>query len=120
MDLRRLFDRLNGHLGERQRRLLAAVVSLELGHGGITAVSAASGLSRPTIYAGIDELSSIPSVDPAKPRQRRAGGGRKAAEELDTALVTELEKLIEPYTQGDPETPLSWTRKGLRVLSAEL
>ncbi len=120
MDLRRLFDRLNGHLGERQRRLLAAVVSLELGHGGITAVSAASGLSRPTIYAGIDELSSIPSVDPAKPRQRRAGGGRKAAEELDTALVTGLEKLIEPYTQGDPETPLRWTRKGLRVLSAEL
>jgi hypothetical protein len=35
-------------------------------------------------------------------------------------LVTELERLIEPYTQGDPETPLRWTRKGLRVLSAEL
>ena len=32
----------------------------------------------------------------------------------------DLEKLIEPYTQGDPETPLRWTRKGLRVLAAEL
>lgn len=120
MDLHRIFDRLNGHLGERQRRLLAAVVSLELGHGGITAVSTASGLSRPTIYAGIDELSAIPAPDSTRTKQRRTGGGRKTAEAQDATLVMDLEKLIEPYTQGDPETPLRWTRKGLRVLAAEL
>ena len=83
MDLHRIFDRLNGHLGERQRRLLAAVVSLELGHGGITAVSTASGLSRPTIYAGIDEFVSHPrpgiDENQAAPhgwRQKSGGGAR--------------------------------------------
>jgi hypothetical protein len=120
MDLRRVFNRLDGQLGERQRRLVAAALSLEIGHGGITAVSSASGLSRPTIYTGIDELSVAPALPLAKDRQRRSGGGRKLAESRNQALIPELEKLIEPYTQGDPETPLRWTRKGLRVLSSEL
>jgi hypothetical protein len=31
-----------------------------------------------------------------------------------------LEKLVEPVTRGDPESPLRWTSKSLRRLSAEL
>ena len=31
-----------------------------------------------------------------------------------------LEKLVEPTTRGDPESPLRWTCKSLRTLSEEL
>jgi len=35
-------------------------------------------------------------------------------------LVPDLEKLIEPVTRGDPESPLRWTCKSVRKLSKEL
>jgi hypothetical protein len=35
-------------------------------------------------------------------------------------LVTDLEKLIEPTTRGDPQSPLRWTCKSVRRLAAEL
>jgi hypothetical protein len=35
-------------------------------------------------------------------------------------LAQALEKLVEPVTRGDPESPLRWTNKSLRRLSAEL
>jgi hypothetical protein len=119
MDLQNVFSRLEGRLGERQQRLLAAAMAMELGRGGISKAARMSGLSRPTIYNGIDELKGG-KPDVALERQRRPGGGRKPAEASDDALSCELEKLIEPYTQGDPETPLRWTRKSLRTLSSEL
>jgi len=35
-------------------------------------------------------------------------------------VVTDLEKLVEPVTRGDPESPLRWTCKSVRRLSQEL
>jgi AcrR family transcriptional regulator len=40
------------YLNERQQRLLLAVEARSLGYGGVTQVSRASGVSRPTIYRG--------------------------------------------------------------------
>lgn len=37
-----------------------------------------------------------------------------------TAIEKELEKLIEPALRGKPNSPLMWTSKSLRKLSAEL
>ena len=40
--------------------------------------------------------------------------------EHDPALVPALERLVEPTTRGDPESPLRWTIKSTRVLAEEL
>ena len=38
----------------------------------------------------------------------------------DATLLRDLERLVEPVTRGDPESPLRWTCKSLRNLAAEL
>jgi DNA-binding phage protein len=43
------------YLNERQQRLLLAAEASSLGYGGVTQVSRASGVSRPTIYRGLRE-----------------------------------------------------------------
>ena len=53
-------------------------------------------------------------------RIRREGGGRKKAADLDPSFKTDLEKLLESTTRGDPESPLRWTCKSVRNLTAEL
>lgn len=56
--VRKRYELIEWVLDERQRRLLAAAETQVLGHGGITAVSKATGISRPSIHAGIKELST--------------------------------------------------------------
>jgi hypothetical protein len=51
---------------------------------------------------------------------RRSGGGRKSATHKDPTLVPDLLALVDPSTRGDPESPLRWTCKSLRVLADEL
>src|SRR5207245_9850355 len=51
---------------------------------------------------------------------RKPGGGRKKGIEQDLSLLAELERLIEPTTRGDPESPLRWTCKSVRQLAQEL
>jgi len=53
-------------------------------------------------------------------RIRRPGGGRKRAIDTDPTLRQDLERLVEPSTRGDPESPLRWTCKSVRKLAAEL
>lgn len=103
------------------RRQWAAAEANALGWGGVTAVSRATGISRPTIHAGIRDLA-MPSRVRAKEaaRVRRAGGGRKAIAVSDPRLVAALEALIESSTRGDPEQPLRWTCKSTRNLAEEL
>jgi len=47
------FQTLKPEWNERQRRLWAASEAMCLGHGGVSAVARATGLSRPTITQGI-------------------------------------------------------------------
>jgi hypothetical protein len=105
------------HLHEHGRRMLAAAEALALGHGGISQVSRACGLSRVTILQGIRDLA-----EPALPegRVRRAGGGRKSLVRQDPRLPAVLEALVEPLARGDPESPLRWTCKSTRTLAREL
>jgi Rhodopirellula transposase DDE domain len=111
------FTMLMPHLDERQRRLLAAAEAQALGYGGVAEVARASGLSRPTIHKGLEELQESPL--PAE-RVRRAGGGRKKVRDLDPSLVKALERLIDPVTRGDPMSPLRWTCKSTRNLADTL
>jgi hypothetical protein len=109
--------RLWPHLDERARRLFAASEARQLGHGGVSLVSRACGLSRVTITKGLQELDAPPL--PAG-RVRRSGGGRPALVVRDPDLPVQLEALVEPLTRGDPESPLRWTSKSTRTLAAEL
>ena len=113
------YARVAGTLDERGRRAVAASEALTIGWGGITAVARATGLSRTAIERGIKELSGATPVAPPG-RVRRPGGGRKKTAERDPTALTDLERLVEPATRGDPESPLRWTSKSLRRLAAEL
>ena len=112
------FSVLSGLLDERSRRLVAAAESLALARGGISAVSRATGVSRPVIREGIAELKQPRTA--LSGRVRRPGGGRKRIAERDPSVLRDLERLVEPVTRGDPESPLRWTCKSVRRLAEEL
>ncbi len=90
------------------------------GAGGVSAVARATGVSRRAIRAGTRELAARGAAALAPGRIRRPGGGRKRTIDQDPTLVADLEKLIEPTTRGDPESPLRWTCKSVRRLATEL
>ncbi len=105
-------------LDERGRRLLAAAEAKTAGYGGIAAVARATGVAPSTIGRGLAEL--LASEGLAAGRVRRRGGGRKPLVESDGGLLAALSALVEPEARGDPMSPLRWTAKSLRRLSAEL
>jgi hypothetical protein len=106
-------------LDERGRRAVAAAEALAYGRGGITAVARATGLARGVITLGLKELrGTIPSAAPG--RSRRPGGGRKRLDVSDPSVRAALERLVEPVSRGDPESPLRWTSKSVRKLAAAL
>jgi hypothetical protein len=74
--LRRKWDAMQNHLGERGRRIAAATEAQALGHGGVTVVPEASGVSRRAIIQ--DSAETVHPQDAAPPDlTRMAGGGRK-------------------------------------------
>ena len=115
------FRQLEPWLDERMRRLWAAAESAALGRGGISLVARASGVSRRAISVGLAELKQPPEEGGRRQVPiRRPGGGRKKTQAKDPALLRDLEKLVEPGTRGDPESPLRWTCKSVRRLAEEL
>jgi hypothetical protein len=116
-----MYRSLRVEMDERGRRQWAAAEARELGWGGVSAVAAATGLSRTTIMAGLRELD-LPNRqrEVEAVRVRRPGGGRKPVTETDPGLLAALEALIEPATRGDPQSPLRWTCKSTRRLADEL
>lgn len=116
--IRTRFEKLAPFLDERMRRLIAASESVTIGFGGTSEVSRQTGVSRRAIIQGIKELDEAPDVRVG--RVRRAGGGRKKTVDKDASLKTDLERLVDPVTRGDPESPLRWTCKSVRKLSEEL
>ena len=116
--IKRRFERVSGELNERTRRLVAASEAMAIGWGGISAVSRATGLSRKAISQGIKELQEGGGGN--EERIRRTGGGRKKTVNKDPSLREDLERLVDPVTRGDPESPLRWTCKSVRQLAEEL
>jgi Rhodopirellula transposase DDE domain len=107
-------------LDERRRRLVAAAEAVAWGWGGIRHVAKATGVSRRVIQAGIADLQAPDAERLPVDRIRRAGGGRKRTVDTDPTLRADLERLIDPVTRGDPESPLRWTCKSVRTLAAAL
>jgi len=120
--IRHKYRALSPVMDERMRRQWAASEADVLGWGGVSLVSAATGLARNTIAAGLSELEyrrghPREAVDQ---RIREAGGGRKSLGEIDPGLQRALEKLVDPVTRGHPESPLRWTCKSTARLAEEL
>jgi transposase len=123
-EIRSRHEALAPVLDERRMRLWAAAEARALGRGGIAAVTEASGIRGKRIRKGIRELAEQQARPPLQPAQgqrvRRAGAGRKLLTVADATLWTDLERLIDPGTRGDPESPLRWTTKSTRQLAAAL
>jgi transposase len=117
-EIKRRYERIASELNERTRRLFVANEAMAIGWGGISVVSRATGLARQVISAGIKELQEGQRA--GEGRIRRIGGGRKSTVSKDPRLREDLERLVEPVTRGDPESPLRWTSKSVRKLAKEL
>ncbi len=123
------FKLLHSVMDERLRRLWAATEAQALGHGGITLVAKATGLSSGCIRTGICELEKMAkapeesnSSTTAPPQQsvRQAGGGRKLIEVKDPTIEASLEQLLANETAGDPMSEQRWIRSSTRDLSKRL
>src|SRR3972149_2108191 len=105
--IRTKFLSLEPVMDERLTRLWAGAEADAIGEGGIAIVEEATGLSRTTIRVGRDELrAGVASADVVK--VRGAGGGRPTVEQKSPGIVDALERLVDPVTRGDPESPLRW------------
>jgi transposase len=121
--LSKKFNLLKSELDERSRRIWAATEALAVGHGGIKAVSKATGIAESTIRIGKKELEQGNSrkLSEETPRRiRQKGGGRKPLTEFNDSLISALDALVEPSARGDPMSPLRWTCKSTRNLAKEL
>ena len=107
------FEKLAPFLDERMRRLVAASESLAIGFGGTSQVSRQT--SRPIIRA---RNSTKPQVCKGAEYAARVEAAREPS--TDASLKTDLERLVDPVTRGDPESPLRWTCKSVRKLAEEL
>jgi hypothetical protein len=117
-----VYKSLGPLMDERMRRQWAAAEARAYGWGGVRAVSAAIGMSTNTIQRGLQELAER-DAHPERAvsvRVRCEGGGRKLQTELDPGLMAALERLIDPTTRGDPQSPLRWTCKSTPQLAHEL
>jgi hypothetical protein len=121
--IRQKFKSLGPVMEERVRRQWAAAEATAVGWGGVAAVVAATGMSHNTIRRGVRELrerAKRPRQRVVSKRIRCVGGGRKSINESDPSIQEALERLVEPLTRGDPESPLRWTCKSTRKLAEEL
>ena len=116
--IRARYEQMAPFLDERGRRLFVAGEALSLGHGGVTVVSAATGMARSTINRGLGELKA--GHADLGGAIRRPGGGRKRAVETQPGLLMALEALIEDAIRGDPESPLRWVSRSQRNIAEAL
>jgi transposase len=105
-------------LDERSRRLFAGFLARSIGFGGNQIAARLTGLDKKTVQRGekeLDERETIPAS-----RIRREGGGRRKKAEVNSRYESELLRLIEDETGGDPMRERRWVRKDLRWMRKSL
>jgi hypothetical protein len=109
---------LKATMDERARRLWAGTEAGAIGYGGVAMVARATGMAISTVRKGRDEARA--GARPEDVVKVRRSAGKRPFEALHPEVWPALEKLVDPITRGDPESPLRWTCKSTMVLSAEL
>jgi hypothetical protein len=117
--VRKKWRLLKATMEERARRLWAGTEADAIGWGGVAIVARATGLAISTVRKGRDEVRAGARAEDVV-RVRRSGGGRRGFEVAHPDVWAKLEKLVDPVTRGDPESPLRWTCKSTHVLSHEM
>ena len=115
--IRERFAAVGRGLNERSRRLFAAAEAKTAGHGGITAVSEATGIARSTIGRGLKDLADPEALTGTL---RRPGCGQPALTLKDPTLLEDLRRVAEPATMGDPGRVLFWVSKSHAKLAEAL
>src|SRR5258708_2335481 len=108
--VRQKFLQLRGSMDERVTPLWAGAAAEAMGYGGIAAVARATGLAISTVTLGRRDVRAGATSDDVV-KVRRKGGGRRRHEVVHPQLTDMLEKLVDPVTRGDPESPLRWSSK---------
>ena len=116
--IRQKWRLLRATMDERARRLWAGAEAGALGHGGVAAVARATGMAISTVRKGRDEGRA--GARPSDVIKVRRSSGIRPYEAEHPEVWPALEKLVDPVTRGDPESPLRWTCKSTYLLSAEL
>lgn len=108
-EIEQLMRQYHQSLSEKDRRRFAALEAIKLGHGGIEYIARVLGCDPQTIRDGMRELKQLPD-DPAGPRVRKPGGGRKKTETQHPEIIDQVQHTIENRTAGDPmRHHLVWT-----------
>jgi hypothetical protein len=84
----------------------------------VAAVARATGMAISTVRKGRDEARA--GATPEDVVKVRRSAGKRPYEVAHPEVWPALEKLVDPITRGDPESPLRWTCKSTHALSAEL
>lgn len=105
-------------MDERSRRLWAGAEADVIGYGGVAAVARATGMAISTVRKGRDEARA--GAVPTDVVKSRRSSGTRSYEAAHPEVWPMLEKLVDPLTRGDPESPLRWTCKSTSALSNEL
>ena len=116
--VRRKWNRLKPSMDERMRRLWAGAEADALGWGGVAAVARATGMAISTVRKGRDEVRA--GVLAENLVRVRRSPGKRPFEMANPEVWPALERLVDPLTRGDPESPLRWTCKSTSVLAEEL
>jgi hypothetical protein len=116
--IKQRYEGLAPVLNEQSLRRFVATEAQSYGRGGVSVVSRITGIARSTISRGMKEITENRYWEAGRLRSR--GGGRKAKRSEDSTLLSDLKRLVEPATCGDPMGPLLWTSKSLRHLETAL
>jgi hypothetical protein len=88
------------------------------GPGGVALLARVTELAEETIRRVLAELEDGERLE--RGQVRRAGGGGRPVVEVDPSVVRDLDRLVDPATRVDPESPLRWTSKSLAKLREAL
>src|SRR6476660_3715887 len=107
-------------LSEKDRRRLAALEAIKLGHCGTRYIAKVLGCDPQTVKDGMQELKQLPD-DPAGSRIRKPGGGRKKTEVKHATLTQQVQDTIKDRTAGDPmRQDVVWTDLTPQEISTSL
>src|SRR5665213_3325624 len=99
--LKKKYEEILPVLNEKQTRLVLAAEAKSMGRGGLSKVSALSGMSRVTLNIGVKELASaITENTPRNARVRKQGAGRKKKTKKNSEIGKVIEEIVTPYTLG--------------------
>ena len=116
--VREKWRQLKATMNERARRLWAGAEADAIGYGGVIAVARATKMAISTVRKGRDEVRA--GAKPEDVVNVRRSAGPRPYDAAHPEVWPALERLIDPVTRGDPESPLRWTCKSTHALAAEM